>query len=165
MKISKYIVTTVVIILFVVFWVGGAKPLDKMVNIDKMDSDIEATLIRSVEFKHSDGSITYDNAVIELSGSADSEAAKALIKTMGDTTCRRRGFMLPFEKIYVYVTGQDSLSISFSADGRKVELVLLSGSSTLYDTGTKNRSFDVAEYTFEKLAKVVEEYGSPRPQL
>ena len=84
---------------------------------------------------------------------------------MGDITCRKRGFMLPFEKVYVYVTGQDNLSISFSADGKSVELILLSGDSTVYDVGSKRRSFSVAEYSFERLAKVVEQYGEIRPQL
>ena len=97
--------------------------------------------------------------------SARITAAKALIKVMGDVTCRKRGLMLPFEKVVVYSTGQDNLSISFTSGGKKVELVLLSGSSTLYDVGSKSRSFDVAEYTFEKLAKVIEEHGSVSPQL
>ena len=84
---------------------------------------------------------------------------------MGDITCRKRGFMLPFEKVYVYVTGQDNLSVSFISEGKKVELVLLSGDSTMYDIGSKKRSFDVAEYTFEKLARVVEQHGKVKPQL
>ena len=165
MKTSKYIITTVVIILFVVFWVIGAKPLDEMIGADKIESNISATLMRSIEFKNADGSITYENAVIELDTPADSDAAKELIKTMSDITCRKRGIMLPFEKVYVYVTGQDNLSISFLSGGKKVELVLLSGDSTLYDIGSKSRSFDVAEYTFEKLAKVIAEHGEPQTQL
>ena len=165
MKISKYIVTTAVIILFVIFWVGGSKPLDKAVGADKIDSDIQATLMRSVALKNADGSTTYENAVFELDAAADSEAANELIKAMGNVTCRKRGLMLPFEKVYVYVTGQDNLSISFSSEGKAVQLVLLSGDSTLYDTGSKRRSFDVAEYAFEKLANVVEQYGEVKPQL
>ena len=165
MKASKYIITTAAIVLLVSIWVTGSKPLGSMVGVDKIDSNIEATLMRAVEVKNSDGSITYENAVMELNASADSEAAKALIKTMGDITCRKRGFMLPFEKVYVYVTGQDNLSVSFVSEGKKVELVMISGDSTLYDIGSKNRSFDVAEYTFEKLARVVEQHGKVKPQL
>lgn len=165
MKASKYVITTVMVILLVVFWVIGAKPLSDMVKTAEIDSNIEATLMRSIEIKNADGSITYENAVIEFNEASDSEAAKALIKVMGDVTCRKRGLMLPFEKVVVYSTGQDNISISFTSGGKKVELVLLSGSSTLYDVGSKSRSFDVAEYTFEKLAKVIEEHGSVRPQL
>ncbi len=165
MKASKYIITTVAVVLLVSIWVTGSKPLGEMVDIDKLDSNIDATLIRTVELQNSDGSITYENSVTELDAPAESEAAKALINTMSDITCRRRGFMLPFEKVLVYSTGQDSLSITFSAGGKKVDLVLLSGDSTLYDIGSKRRSFDVAEYTFEKLAKVVEQHGTSREQL
>ena len=165
MKASKYIITTTVIILFVIFWVGGSKPLDKMTGIDNADSDINVTVMRAVELKQSDGSITYENAVIELDAPKDSEAAKAITKAMADITCRKRGIMLPFEKVYVYVTGQDNLSIKYSAGGKSVELIMLSGDSTVYDVGSKRRSFSVAEYSFEKLAKVAEQYGEVKPQL
>ena len=165
MKISKYIITTTLIILFVIFWVGGSKPLDKMTGIDRADSDIKGTLMHAVELKQADGSVTYENAVIEFDAPAGSEAAKALVKAMNDITSRKRGIMLPFEKVYVYVTGQDNISISFSYEGRKAELIMLSGDSTVYDIGAKRRSFSVAEYSFERLAKVIEQYGEVKPQL
>ena len=159
-KIKGGILLAAVILVAGAVWLSRTRPLGEALELDVLELPVEATLIRSVPEKQEDGSTLWRTEILELPRE-EKEGGAALLAAMEGIPCRWR-FRLPFETVTVYQTGRDSLSISFSAGGRQVELSMLSGSSALYDTGIGNRQFQVGADAFESLAGIVEEYGVPR---
>ena len=144
-------------------WMGWTRPLGEVLRAAEMDSPVDATLIRSIPVPQADGSVVYESQVIRLQADPGSEAALALAGALEEVRVRVR-LRLPFERVTVYATGQDSLSVTFSSEGKTRDLVLLSGSGTLYDMGVSGRSYAVEAGAFETLARVVEEYGLPQAE-
>ena len=108
-------------------WMGWTRPLGEVLRAAEMDSPVDATLIRSIPVPQADGSVAYESQVIRLQADPGSEAALALAGAMEEVRVRGR-LRLPFERVTVYATGQDSLSVTFSSEGKTRDLVLLSGS-------------------------------------
>ena len=97
----------------------------------------------------------------ELTGSMDSEGVRALSAAMAEITCRRQ-VHFPFFSVPIYVTGKDCLSISFHTEERRVETVWMNRYyGRLYDIGeAPTRAYRVDDADFERLAAVVEQYGT-----
>ena len=153
-----------IILIALAIWLGWTRPLGDVLRTAEIDSLVDATVIRSIPLQSADGSVSYQQQVIRLQAQPDSEAALALAAVMEEIPCQGKP-RLPFEQITLYETGRDSLSITFSSDGRARDLVLLSGSGTLYDMEISGWSYRVEEGAYEALAAVVEEYGALQEDL
>ena len=123
-------------------------------------SHINFTFIDSVELPQSNG-VIYNSIVIELNTTAGEAAADELFDVLNSIKCRKR-IQMPFWEPELYKTGKDNISITFVSDDAKVDLSFLSGNITIYDIGTKNRSFKVSDYeeAFNSLAEVARKYGT-----
>ena len=139
-------------------WITRPQPLDQAVGFCDAYGMIEGTVIRSIPETWGDKGIRYRHTIICFREELGSQGAQELLTAMEEISCRRR-WKLPFEKAVLYSTGQDSLSLSFRTGSRAVELTLLSGSTTLYDLGTSNRSYSLDDGAYEILAGVLEKYG------
>lgn len=158
MKIQKgKIFAILVVILVLVTWFYP-RPLTKQLGLENFESKISSSIIRSNPVKQKNGSIVFETIVIELEANSDDPAALELYDTMSKIRAVKR-WRLPFEKAMIYTTGHDSLSFTFSLDGKRVDLSMLSDSHTIYDLGIRSRQFHVNPDSFEKLATVVEKYG------
>lgn len=115
-----------------------------------------------IPIEQEDGSTVYENKVYEFREVADSDAGKAILEALTEIQCRQR-FRLPFEKVMVYSSGHDSISISFASDGKPLELVMLSGSSTMYDLGS-NQTFQVGKDAFAPLSAIAAQYCTLREE-
>ncbi|MBR3694306.1 MAG: hypothetical protein IKL88_07260, partial [Erysipelotrichales bacterium] len=89
----------------------------------------------------------------------ESEAVQELLDTLNSISARQRVFF-PFERISVYRTGYDTLSIMFEANGERIDASMMKDFSTLYDSGTSPyKAYVVGIESFEKIASVIEKYG------
>jgi hypothetical protein len=158
------LIAAVIILIALGVWLGWTRPLGEVLRAAEMDSLVDATVIRSIPLRNADGSGSYRTEVFRLQAPPDSDAAIALTEVMGEIPCQGR-WRLPFERITVCETGRDSVSITFSSGGRTRDLVLLSGSRTLYDMGISGWAYRVDDGAYEALAAVVEEYGIPQTDL
>lgn len=158
MKIQKgkiFAILAVMLVLVIGFY---PRPLTKQLGLEKFESKLAASIIRSNPVKQKNGSTIFETIIIEMDANSDDSAAQELYDAMSKVRAVKR-WRLPFEKAMVYTTGYDSLSITFLVDGKRVELSMLSDSHTIYDLGIRNRQFHVDPDSFEELAAVVEKYG------
>lgn len=158
MKIQKGKIITIIAVVLTLAVYFFPRPLTKQLGLEQFESILSASIMRSNPIKQENGSTRFETVIIELEANADDPAAQELYDAMRkiDTVKRLR---LPFEKALVFTTGYDSLSITFSANGKRVDLSMLSDSHTIYDLGIRSRQFHVNPDCFEELAAVIEKYG------
>lgn len=161
MKTQKGKLLALFLVMAVIIVLIGPKPLIKLLGAEQMNSGIQAELICPTPIEQENGGIIYERVITELDAKAGSEAAQELYKAMSEIYAIGR-WRLPFKNVLIYSTNHDSLSITFSIDGNTVDLMLLSGSHTIYDFGVRSQQFYVKGDTFKQLSTIIEKYGVSR---
>ena len=126
------------------------------------DFTVEATLITQELHEEADGEKTYAHEIVSFTAEAGSEEAEDLLRVMEGIVCRSR-WKVPFERVTVYKTGQESVELHFKMEGRVVDLSMLSDAQTIYDLGSLSRQYSVSNSAFEALAACIERNGVLTP--
>ena len=132
----------------------GGMPLGIPVPIDRIDSDVNVTLILP------QGEGAGKSSSHELQGAADSEGIREVLELLEQTPVHRR--LVLSGSAPVADSGTASLSVSFACGSRSYNLVWLDGDALISDIGSGYCAYSVhgsADDAFSRLCSIITQQG------
>lgn len=150
-----------VILGMVMFGLTLGQSLEKAAGKNLRSMDLDITLMTSVKVQEDNG-YRYEEYIWDLQAEAGSSAAEAFYDAMDQITVHRR-MRLPMERNYVYLTGENNLSVTMRSKEERIDLTLLTGSHSIAVSGERDKLFRISDDSaFYSLEAVVKQYGTKR---
>ena len=147
----------VLVMLINIFWFLNKKPLSENLDIENFQGNVSISLLQSVGVESGDG-IYVKDVVTTISGDVNDDNVQKVIEVMKSIQSRKR--FSGKGNILIYTTGINTIEIEYRTKDYYQSFILTDRDNIMRSMGEKGiTSYTLSDDAFEKLSKVILEYG------
>ena len=147
----------VLVMLINIFWFLNKKPLSENLDIENFQGNVSISLLQSVGVESGDG-IYIKNVVTTISGDVNGDDVQKVIEVMKSIQSRKR--FSGKGGILTYTPGISTIEIEYRTKDYYQSFILTDRDNIMRSMGEKGiTSYTLSDDAFEKLSKVILEYG------
>lgn len=147
----------VLVMLINIFWFLNKKPLSENLDIENFQGNVTISLLQSVGVESGDG-IYVKDVVTTISSDVNDDDVQKVIEVMKSIQSRKR--FSGKGSILIYTTGISTIEIEYRTKDYYQSFILTDRDNIMRSMGEKGiTSYTLSDDAFEKLSKVILEYG------